>query len=119
VIPLGNRVLLKHLEATRDELWLPESAGFLQRGVVMVVGEAARYVASGDVVMFKVDEALRMRVPVDDPTRAPTPVRSLGWLPAELLGEALPPAAQGIANEETLYLIPEPGIYLILEQAST
>lgn len=115
MIPLGDRVLLKHLESTRDGLWLPDSAGFLQRGVVTEVGELVRWVGKGDVVMFKTDEAVAMRVPIDDPMRVPAPSKTpmVGWLPPELTP---PPDAPTVADEETLYLVSEPMVYLILEK---
>lgn len=95
---LHNRVLLKHLEEVRDELWLPDSAGFLQRAVVMEVGAACEYVHRGDVVMFKQDEALKMRVRL------------------EALGLEGSDDASADA-EETVFLVPESGVYLVLEAA--
>lgn len=118
MIPLGDRVLLKHLEATRDGIWLPPEAGFLQRGLVMEHGEDARFVRKGDVVMFKTDEAVSMRVPIEDgeldPRRMVPIPRDLDVIDVDT--QAPMPDAPRVANEETLYLCSEPMVYLILER---
>lgn len=85
--PLHDRCLIKHLDSERDALWLPDSAGYLQRGVLVEVGECAEHVTKGDVVLYRADEAMRIRVPLEG------------------------------GGEEELFLVGEPGIYVVLEDA--
>lgn len=115
LIPLHDRVLIKHLESGRDQLWLPDDAGFLQRGLVMELGEDVKFLRQHDVVMFKTDEALRLRVPIDVPDPRGAFAR-YGVMDAA--GTQIEPAElEPESTEETLFLIPELGVYLILERA--
>lgn len=115
LIPLHDRVLIKHLESGRDQLWLPDDAGFLQRGLVMEMGEDVKFLHQHDVVMFKTDEALRLRVPIDVPDPRGAFAR---YGPMDPAGQELEPAGAEPSVEETLFLIPELGVYLILERVA-
>jgi hypothetical protein len=113
-MPLHNRVLIKHLPEPRDGIWLPDEAGFLQRGIILEIGQDVRYCLQHDVVMFKTDESLRMRVPIEqrDPRGA------FAKHGAMSVDEQPLPVNQTGSDTETLFLIPEEGIYLILERAA-